>query len=148
MPAKPPRTSHELSKVPSDEYDSSSSNDTITDTGAGGKKMDFFTARAEDSLRYHIMKDEGEKSGNVEELEMEISGKKVWKVGGTGMWAYSLDPTEEGRKSGLWRKLSKAHGREDWLAAARARTAYYESRECTLWYIIFKVATDMGRSSN
>jgi hypothetical protein len=91
--------------------------------------MDFFTERAEESLRYHIMKEDGEKSVNVEELEMEVRGKKIWRVGGVGMWAYSMDPAEERVKSGLWKKLSQAHGREDWLAAARARTAFYSGSE-------------------
>ena len=87
--------------------------------------MEFFGERAEEQLRYHLMKEEGGKSGNVEELEMEVKGKKVWRVGGVGMWAYSMDPEEEKVKSGLWRKLSKSHGKEDWLASARARTAFY-----------------------
>jgi len=75
------------------------------------------------------MKEDGEKSVNVEELEMEVRGKKIWRVGGVGMWAYSMDPVEERVKSGLWKKLSQAHGREDWLAAARARTAFYSGSE-------------------
>lgn len=120
MPSKPPRTElEELHKSGSD--DSTSSDETIT----GKRSMDFFTGRAEESLRYHIMKEEGEKSGNVEELEMEVQGKKVWRVGGVGMWSYSMDPAEERVKSGLWNKLSRSHGRKDWLAAARARTAFY-----------------------
>jgi hypothetical protein len=94
--------------------------------------MDFFTERAEESLRYHIMKEDGEKSVNVEELEMEVRGKKIWRVGGVGMWAYSMDPAEERVKSGLWKKLSQAHGREDWLAAARARTAFYSGSELAI----------------
>jgi hypothetical protein len=122
MPSKPPTTElEELHKVNSD--DSSSSNETIT----GG--MEFFGERAEEQLRYHLMKEEGAKSGNVEELEMEVKGKKVWRVGGVGMWAYSMDPEEEKVKSGVWRKLSKSHGREDWLASARARTAFYMGGE-------------------
>jgi hypothetical protein len=93
--------------------------------------MEFFNERAEDSLRYHIMQEEGQKSSNVEELEMEIQGKKVWKVGGVGMWAHSLNPDEERTKSGLWAKASQLHRREDWLAAARARTAFYTgSKSC------------------
>lgn len=121
MPSKPPRTElEELHKVNSD--DSSSSNETITGTKG---RMEFFGERAEEQLRYHLMKEEGGKSGNVGELEMEVKGKKVWRVGGVGMWAYSMDPEEEKVKSGLWRKLSKSHGREDWLASARARTALY-----------------------
>jgi hypothetical protein len=122
MPSKPPTTElEELHKVNSD--DSSSSNETIT----GG--MEFFGERAEEQLRYHLMKEEGAKSGNVEELEMEVKGKKVWRVGGVGMWACSMDPEEEKAKSGLWRKLSKSHGRDDWLASARARTAFYMGRK-------------------
>lgn len=87
--------------------------------------MEFFNERAEESLRYHLLQEEREKSGNVEELEMEVKGNRVWRVGGVGMWAYSMDPAEERIKSGLWKKLSQIHGREDWLAAARARTAFY-----------------------
>jgi hypothetical protein len=122
MPSKPPRTElEELHKVNS--TDSTSSDETVT--GTGKRSMEYFSERAEESLRYHIMKEDGEKSGNVEELEMEVRGKKVWRVGGVGMWAYSMDPEEERVKSRLWRKLSQSYGKEDWLAAARARTAFY-----------------------
>ena len=87
------------------------------------------------------MKEEGEKSGNVEELEMEVQGKKVWRVGGVGMWSYSMDPAEERVKSGLWNKLSRSHGRKDWLAAARARTAFYTGSMSSTTFAILSVLT-------
>jgi hypothetical protein len=123
MPAKPPRA--ELEK---DTTDSASSSETVTGTGG----MEFFTARAGHSARYHIMQDETEKSRNLEELQAEITGKRVWRVGGVGLWAYSTDPEEEQAKTTLWRNLNKAHGREVWLAAARARTALYNGGELDL----------------
>jgi hypothetical protein len=91
--------------------------------------MELFTARAGESMRYHIMQEETQKSRNTEELQAEITGKRVWRVGGVGLWAYSSDPEEEKAKTELWRNLSKAHGREDWLAAARARTKLYNGGE-------------------
>lgn len=127
MPSKPPQTGLEdLQRSKSN--DSASSDETVTGKG----RMNFFSERAEESLRYHIMKEDGEKSVNVEELEMEVRGKKTWRVGGVGMWAYSMDPAEERVKSGLWKKLSQSHGREDWLAAARARTAFYSGSMSSL----------------
>jgi hypothetical protein len=78
------------------------------------------------------MQDETEKSRNLEELQAEITGKRVWRVGGVGLWAYSTDPEEEQAKTTLWRNLNKAHGREVWLAAARARTALYNGGELDL----------------
>lgn len=80
-------------------------------------------------MRYHIIQEETQKSRNKEELQAEITGKRVWRVGGVGLWAYSSDPEEEKAKTELWRNLSKAHGREDWLTAARARTKLYNGGE-------------------
>jgi hypothetical protein len=125
MPSKPPVPTLETPKKKQDSSDSSSSDETIT--GSGVKSgMDFFTARADESRRTLLLKEEGERSGNTEEMEQELLGKRVWRVGGVGVWSYSLNPEEEKQKSVFWRKWSStSRGKEDWLVAARARTAFY-----------------------
>lgn len=121
MPSKPPAPS--LEKLHQERSnDSSSSNETVTQVKSG---MEFFTARAGESMRLHLMKDEAEKSRNKEELEQELLGKRIWRVGGIGVWAYSLDSQEEKSKREYWKQRSRTYGKEDWLVAARGRTAFY-----------------------
>lgn len=128
MPSKPPApTLEKLHKQGSN--DSNSSNETIT--GSGVKSgMDFFTARAEESRRILLLKEEGERSGQTEEMEQELLGKRVWRVGGVGVWSYALDPELEKRKRAFWKSWSSSRGKEDWLSGARARTAFYNDGRC------------------
>lgn len=110
--------------------DSNSSGETLHAGGGGGagvgaSGMEFFQARAGESMRLHLMKEEGEKSRNKEELEQELLGKRVWRVGGIGIWAYSPNEADERGKREVWRAWGKSHGKEEWLAAARARTNHY-----------------------
>ena len=124
MPSKPPPvTLEKLHKAKSN--DSSSSGETITGSGARSG-MEFFTARASESRRTLLLKEEGGKSGNPEEMEQELLGKRIWRVGGVGVWAYSLYPEQEAQKRAFWKKWSStSRGKEDWMNAARVRTAFY-----------------------
>ena len=83
------------------------------------------------------MREEGERSGQTEEMEQELLGKRVWRVGGVGIWQYSLDPAQEKQKRALWKNWSSSHpnGKEDWLVAARARTAFYNDGKCICAYV-------------
>ena len=91
--------------------------------------MDFFTQRAGESLRYITLKEEERKATEHDELKDELKGKRVWRVGGLGMWSYSLDPKAERDKMDVWRKWSEKHsgndGKQKWIEAATARTEFY-----------------------
>lgn len=94
--------------------------------------MEFFTARADESRRTLLLREEGERSGQTEEMEQELLGKRVWRVGGVGILQYALDPAQEKQKRSFWKSWSssRSNGKEDWLVAARARTAFYNDGKC------------------
>ena len=111
MPAKPPPIGE------------SSSPDTTTGDDDKGGRMGFFQAKAAESMRYIAYREETQKEKDEKELRAELKGKRVWKVGGIGMMAYSLDPALEKKKKRIWSKESGKE--EEWVHAARTRTKLY-----------------------
>jgi hypothetical protein len=85
--------------------------------------------KASESLRYLTLRQEEHKATNKDELKDELKGKRVWRVGGVGMWSYSLDEGEEGGKRELWRDWGGRHGKDEWINAAKERTEFYERGE-------------------
>ncbi|WVR08568.1 hypothetical protein IAU60_005623 [Kwoniella sp. DSM 27419] len=109
-----------------------SSDDTVTGPGPDSKRgpgsssTAFFAAQAKESLRYLTIRQEEHKAKEEDELKHELKGKRVWRVGGVGMWAYSQDQQEEEMKKRLWQKWSDEHDQKDWLQVARERKEFYE----------------------
>lgn len=89
--------------------------------------MDYFQAKAAESLRYLMIQRESSAERDGEQLKQELKGKKVWKIGAVGVYAYSLDPSVEKVKERIWRDHWKSTSRKEWISVARARTDYYES---------------------
>jgi hypothetical protein len=58
-------------------------------------------------------------------LHEELSGTRVWRVGGVGVFAYAEDVRAERVRQAAWRDWSATNGLDEWLHAARARTATY-----------------------
>lgn len=87
----------------------------------------FFSSKADESLRFLVAQQESGKAKDEDEWKAELKGKRFWRVGGLGLWAYDLDPSVESRKEAMWRKWGdKGKGREEWLEVAKERTAFYE----------------------
>lgn len=84
--------------------------------------MDFFQAKAIESMRFIAQREETVKERDEKELRAELKGKRVWRVGGVGLWACSQDAELEETKKRVWKE---GNGKEDWLIAARARTKLY-----------------------
>jgi hypothetical protein len=115
MPARPPSPGR-----------SSSSPETVIYEDTGDSRLRFFQAKAADSMRYIVQREETTKERDEKELRQELKGKRVWRVGGIGIWAYSQDSALEEKKRQIWRE---ENGKGDWLSSARARTKLYtESR--------------------
>ncbi|ORY20747.1 hypothetical protein BCR39DRAFT_474891 [Naematelia encephala] len=115
--------------------------------GSGSRKgrntMDFFTDMATESRKAMTIEKETREARDESALRYELNGKKVWKVGGVGMWSYSLDAREEEVKQRLWRDWGEQHGRDDWLLAARARTEEYNKpsravKPALMWKLVEK----------
>jgi hypothetical protein len=87
--------------------------------------MKFFSLKAGESLRYLATREEEHKAKDEDELKDELTGKRVWRVGGIGVCCYSLEEEEEIRKVAVWREWGARHGRTDWEKAARQRTTVY-----------------------
>ncbi|KAL1410039.1 hypothetical protein Q8F55_004041 [Vanrija albida] len=62
-------------------------------------------------------------------LRDDLNGARVWRVGGVGAFAYAEDHEIERVREGVFREYTANNGREDWLHAARARTAAYANTE-------------------
>ncbi|KAK8850484.1 hypothetical protein IAR55_004402 [Kwoniella newhampshirensis] len=117
--------------------DSPSSNETITSPYDEKKAYErsssataFFGAKANESLRYIKLREESHRAKDKDEIKDELKGKRMWRVGGVGMWAYSLDAKEEEMKKKVWRDWGNKHGKDDWLKVSREKTEFYskESR--------------------
>ncbi|OCF43636.1 hypothetical protein I317_02528 [Kwoniella heveanensis CBS 569] len=86
----------------------------------------FFANMANESIRYITLREEAHKAKDKDELKDELKGKRVWRVGGLGVWAYSDDKEQEETKKRLWRDWGEKHGQKDWLEVARERKQFYE----------------------
>lgn len=86
----------------------------------------FFSSKADESMRFLITQQESGKAKSEDEWKDELKGKRIWRVGGLGMWAYDQDDQVEAAKESMWRKWGdKGKGEKEWLEAARERTAFY-----------------------
>jgi hypothetical protein len=88
--------------------------------------------KAAESLRYVTIQKERHDSHDIDALKHELRGKKVWRVGGVGMWAYERDDDWEEQKKQVWMKWGQeGEGKDAWLRAARARTDDYKKGTCS-----------------
>lgn len=94
--------------------------------GRGMSTAQFFSSKADESLRFLTAKQEGAKAQDQGEWKDELKGKRVWRVGGLGMWAYDQDEKVESAKGAVWRRWGeKGNGQREWLETARERTNFY-----------------------
>jgi hypothetical protein len=94
--------------------------------GRGVSTAQFFSSKADESLRFLMAKQEGVKAQDEGEWKDELKGKRVWRVGGLGMWAYDQDEKVESAKGAVWRRWGeKGNGHREWLETARERTTFY-----------------------
>ncbi|TXT11084.1 hypothetical protein VHUM_01835 [Vanrija humicola] len=75
------------------------------------------------------LREDPEFARNPSYLRDELIGAHVWRVGGVGAFAYAEDTEVELLRQSAFREYTAGNDREDWLHAARARTAAYESAE-------------------
>ncbi|WWD08345.1 hypothetical protein V865_006457 [Kwoniella europaea PYCC6329] len=119
---------------PHEKEDTPSSTETITDkndkdrgnSSGRSSATEFFSEKANESLRYLTIKKEAGDSKEKDELKDELKAKRVWRTGGIGVWAYSEDQKEEELKKKLWKEWSEKHDSSDWLKVARERKEFYE----------------------
>lgn len=116
---QPPPIQHE------DSSDSSSSGETVTARTATPSALRFFSQKASESLRYLATREEEHKARDKGELQDELKGKRIWRVGGIGVCCYSLEEEDEQKKMEVWREWAEKHEREDWANSARDRTRVY-----------------------
>jgi hypothetical protein len=93
--------------------------------GAIEQAAEFLPEKLSDSLRYGLIQTETHSSHDSDHLQDELKGKRMWKVGGVGMWAYQKDDRNEEKKKDVWRNWGEKHGKDEWIKAARARTNWY-----------------------
>nr|XP_019051126.1 hypothetical protein I302_01575 [Kwoniella bestiolae CBS 10118]OCF30056.1 hypothetical protein I302_01575 [Kwoniella bestiolae CBS 10118] len=114
---------------PIEKDDTPSSGETITektDRGSSSSATQFFSEKANESLRYITIKKEGKDSREKDELKNELKAKRVWRTGGIGIWAYSEDQKEEELKKKLWKEWSGKHDSHEWVKVAKERKEFYE----------------------
>lgn len=128
MPAKPPAVA---STSPSE-----SSPETVIGDEKGNSRLDYFQAKAAQSLRFIARREETSKEKDEKELRAELKGKRVWRVGGVGVCAYSQDPELEETKKRIWKE---GNGEEDWLIAAKSRTKMYAETKGVKPLIMWKL---------
>jgi hypothetical protein len=115
----------------------SSSGDTVTGAeeesrgfpGGGKWDSEYLAGKANESVRYLTIKGEQHKAKQKDELKDELKGRRIWRVGGIGMWAYSLDTEVEWRKRELWADWGGRHGKDEWVKSAKNRTEFYNKGE-------------------
>ncbi|KAL7422915.1 hypothetical protein Q5752_002212 [Cryptotrichosporon argae] len=106
---------------------------------------DRIKGQATDALRAVTLREEGLRATSKDELKDELKGKRVWRVGGLGVWAWSEDDKAENDKQGVWRKWGDKHGKAEWLSAARARTAFYKDTRGIVPIVRWKLVERGGR---
>ncbi|RXK41676.1 hypothetical protein M231_00911 [Tremella mesenterica] len=129
--------------------ESNSSGETVRPTASSSieedrrkKNMDraFLASRASESLRYLILREEEHQAEEEESLKNELEGRKVWRVGGIGTWAYSAIERVESRKRELFRQSGEAGGKDEWFRAALARTQFYKNtrgvKPLVMWKLV------------
>lgn len=89
------------------------------------ESAEFLSDKAVESLRAVTIQTETHAAHDSDDLKSELKGKRIWKVGGVGMWAYEKDDHHEQEKRRIWREFGEKHGKDEWMKAARARTDWY-----------------------
>lgn len=87
--------------------------------------MGYLSDKAGDAFRGAIINEEENESKHEDNLKDEVRGKRFWRVGGIGIWAYGLDRKEESTRERLWREWSDKHDENDWIDISRKRTKFY-----------------------
>lgn len=75
--------------------------------------------------RANALREDGDASRKASCLRDELSGSRVWRVGGVGVFAYAEDIEAERVRQAAWRDWTDCNGWDEWLHAARARTEAY-----------------------
>lgn len=141
MPVRPPSVATSSNSDSSPDTVTGEERGNRTAEGKGGRmaSLDYFQAKAAESMRFIVRREETTKERDENELRAELRGKRVWRVGGIGLWAYSQDPDLEEMKKSVWRA---GNGEEDWLSAARSRTKFYTEtrgvKPMVLWKLVEK----------
>lgn len=78
------------------------------------------------------MREEEHKARDKDELKDELKGKRVWRIGGIGVWSYSLEEEVERNKMEVWKSWGEKHGRGEWVEGAKERTRVYNKGEWAL----------------
>ncbi|BEI79589.1 hypothetical protein CcaverHIS002_0101180 [Cutaneotrichosporon cavernicola] len=76
-------------------------------------------------IRSRALLEDTDASRKAAYLQEELSGARVWRVGGVGVFAYAEDVRAERVRQAAWREWSATNGSDEWLHAARLRTAKY-----------------------
>ncbi|WVN89750.1 uncharacterized protein L203_104980 [Cryptococcus depauperatus CBS 7841] len=87
--------------------------------------------KVSENIREAIIWEEDRKAKDKDDLKDEVHGKKFWRAGGIGVWSYSQDREEEGKKGKVWKEWVCEHDRDDWLKVARERTKFYNEADNT-----------------
>ncbi|WVO20476.1 uncharacterized protein IAS62_001773 [Cryptococcus decagattii] len=87
--------------------------------------LGYLSDKAGDAFRGAIINEEENESKHEDNLKDEVRGKRFWRVGGVGIWAYGLDRKEESTREKLWREWSDKHDEDDWINISRKRTKFY-----------------------
>lgn len=94
------------------------------DLGHSGS-LNYLSDKAGDPFRTAVISEEENESKHEDSLKDEVRGKRFWRVGGLGIWAYGLDTKEESIRERLWREWSDKHNGDDWIKISRKRTKFY-----------------------
>lgn len=123
MPSKPPTPFTDEKQQSS----SSGSDDTVLGDPKRGfaGSMDFFANRAGESMRYIALEREAHDATKEDHLRDELDGKRIWKVGGVGVWSYCQDAAQEEKRRKVYSDWREKNGKGNWIKAARARTEFY-----------------------
>ncbi|WRT70656.1 uncharacterized protein IL334_007654 [Kwoniella shivajii] len=125
--ASPQYSNHQSSSSSSSEKnDTPSSGETVTNEKGLSSSTSFFSEKANESLRYLTMKKESNDVNDKDELKHELKGRRIWRTGGIGVWAYSENAKEEELKKKLWKDWSDDHDAKDWAKIAKERKDFYE----------------------
>lgn len=87
--------------------------------------LSYLSGKAGDVFRSAVISEEENESKHEDNLKDEVRGKRFWRVGGVGIWAYGLDAKEENIRERLWREWSDKHDGDDWIQISRKRTKFY-----------------------
>lgn len=123
---KPPESSHLWTEV-----GSSASGEHAFPPGYPSSTPPYLPQRprtapaSSDRARANALLEDSDAARNTSNLLDELSGERVWRVGGIGVFAYAEDVRDERIRQAAWREWMENNGESEWLQATRARTAAY-----------------------